>query len=235
VIAISSYLENYFNGRGCNTLRIPPLIDIDEFPEPDLDLTESGGGTFRILFAGSPHRERWDVILAALVEARKRGAYVRLEILGTDREKWRSIVGARDELLDGVEAFVHFHGRVPKEAVVGVMAHSDAAIIVRDEARWSAACFPMKVPELLALGIPLIGTPTGDMSRYLKNGRNALLISKPDVSELSNRLVDAWNLSREERWKLREAARGSARAFDYRNHVKVLVDFVNHAREKARG
>src|SRR5262249_53327778 len=30
IIAISSYLESFFRARGCRTLRVPPLIDIEE-------------------------------------------------------------------------------------------------------------------------------------------------------------------------------------------------------------
>ena len=57
VIAISSYLERYYLQRGCNVLRVPPLVDLqDEKWQVNYRLP-ADGDILQIVYAGTPGKK----------------------------------------------------------------------------------------------------------------------------------------------------------------------------------
>jgi len=227
IICISSFLEGYFRNYGCRVLRLPPLIDLDlarAVPSEERDPS----GPLRILFLGSPHRERWDIILAGLIEAKKNGTNVCLEMLGTDHEKWLNLIGRNRNLAESLGGAIRFHGYVmAPEAVAAKVAQCDAGIIVREDARWSRACFPTKVPEFLAQGVPIICNLTSDLGDYLKDGVNAFIMERASIGEVAKCLARFASLTGGERARVRAASRQSAVAFHYKTHISEIASFFS--------
>ena len=93
VICISKYLSQYYAARGCKTCLIPALLDLSD---PQWAVREGmensvGDGSVRLVFSGSPRRERHDLILQAILAARAQGADVTLNYVGCSEQDILSI------------------------------------------------------------------------------------------------------------------------------------------------
>ena len=65
----------------------------------------------------------------------------------------------------------------------------DIFCMTRINSRFANAGFPFKLGEFLATGKGVIATNVGDVSSYLEDGVNALLISPNTVNELANAIL----------------------------------------------
>lgn len=227
LITASQALSDFYRSRGCEVFRLPPLLDLSEERWSIIGIPHNDDA-MHILFAGSPDRERWDVILQGLIEANRQGIPVVLEVLGVPRERFERVMGAHRELLTRCRNRVVFHGRVPSEEVAKIIAGAHLGILVRDDASWSRGCFPSKVPELLALGVPVMFNPTGDLDEYLHDGVEGIRICAPTLDCLLLGLRRAWELLQNGCWeKLRHSARQRARAsFDCLIYANPLRTFL---------
>lgn len=227
LIAVSRALSEFYRARGCTVFCLPPLLDLSE-ERWQIERRPPTDGALHILFSGSPDRERWDVILEGLFEANRRGTPVVLELLGVAPEHFARILGAHRYLLDRCGTHVCFHGRLPYEEVLPTIASAHFGILVRDDAPWSRGCFPSKVPEFLALGVPVVFTPSSDLDEYLQDGVEGLRIGTATPDDLAEALTRAWSLVRHGHWdELSRAARLRARtSFDRRAFGRSLRSFL---------
>jgi glycosyltransferase involved in cell wall biosynthesis len=117
-------------------------------------------------------------------------------------------------LLDSLGDGVHFHGRVPEDQVACVMRSASFGVLLRDEARWSKSCFPSRVPEFSALGVPMLCNLSSDLGSYLKDGQNAILVPEVSVEGFCSALEKALCLSADDFHCMRGQARQMAQRFD---------------------
>jgi glycosyltransferase involved in cell wall biosynthesis len=221
IICISEFLRDYYSARGCRTILIPPLIDPAEskWATARGTLSQSFDKEIRILMAGPPDRERHDVIGEGVLRARRRGAPVFLEYLGSTRDQIASISRVGDALLRELGPAVRFHGRLPYDQVPSVVASASFGLLMRENARWSRACFPSRSVEFLAMGVPLLCNLTSDLAKYLEDGRNALIVKAVTAEALAETLLCAANLSPEQLAKMKTEARASSARFDAANYA----------------
>lgn len=227
VIAVSRALSQFYHSRGCRVFLLPPLLDLSEGcwqveRQPPQD------GALHILFSGSPDRERWDVILEGLIEANRRGTPVVLDLLGVAPQRFLRILGPQRHLAERCGTRLIFHGRLPAEYVLPTIARAHFGILIRDDAPWSRGCFPSKVPEFLALGVPVMFTPNGDLDEYLQDGLDSVRIPAPTSECLVEGLARAWALVQQGRWEgMSRAAAGRAPvSFDCRLFGSSLRKFL---------
>jgi glycosyltransferase involved in cell wall biosynthesis len=228
VLCISEYLQAYYRAKGVRTALLPPLLDLSDAmwtplasrPEP------MRNGKLKIIFSGSPIRERHDLILRAVLEARCHGTDVVLEYLGCTRDAIATMRGVGEDLLQQMGDGVRFFGWVPFEALTGILASASFGLLFREDSKWSKACFPSKVPEFLALGVPLLCNITSDLHQYLKDGVNALIASELSVDCLAATLRRASTLTTEHYQQMRAAARTTAQAFDGRRFGQTYRDLL---------
>ena len=122
--------------------------------------------------------------------------------------------GVGTELLRSLGDSVLFHGWVPDEQVHEIAATASFAIILRNNVRWSRCCFPSKVPEFCALGVPMLCNLTSDLNEYLVDAQNAIVVEDVTVNSLCKALSRARALSNEQSENMRAAARRTAKQFD---------------------
>ncbi len=228
VIAISAYLERYFQSRNCRTIRVPTQIDADAIDLlPFDDQPRSDKDELRLVFPGSALRERWDCIFEAIKQLRDQGRGIRLDFYGCSKEYFLSLTRLKRNILDQLGDAVEFHGRVSREEYVQSVGRADFLIMLRDVARWSQACFPTKVPELMAQGLPLLTNVHSDFGEIIRDGKEGIIVQTPTTADLVSALQRALKLSREERLQMRRQARQRAiECFDYRKYVDALGAFV---------
>jgi glycosyltransferase involved in cell wall biosynthesis len=227
-ICISTHLHSYYDRRGQRAICIPPLLDLSE-PKWQVDSGPQESYSdrhVRLLFCGSPDRDRHDLMLRAVLKVRQTGLDVTLEYLGTTREQIAKLLGNRDALLDSLGNGVHFHGRVPEEQVTRVMRSASFGVLFRNEARWSKSCFPSRVPEFSALGVPMLCNLSSDLGTYLTDGQNAILVPDVSIEGFCSALEKARRLSADAFHCMRVQARQMAQRFDgaaYANSYRELL------------
>ena len=156
VIAISTYLENYFKGKGLNVIRIPVIMDSSDY------LTEGriDDGKIHIVYAGSPIKKDY---LAECVKAfcdlpRNLQKKFEFHIFGVDKRVVEQSV--KMNLPDVITV----HGRVLREDVIRYLEISDFSLLLRPEnERYSKAGFPTKVVEAMMNGCAMICNITSDI------------------------------------------------------------------------
>lgn len=219
IIAISSYLDRYFAGRGVATMRIPPTLDVAAARTRNLECHEE---VVRLLYAGTPGKKD---LLGAVIEAVRvvdtAGARVRLDILGvTPREAARMIRG-------DLPAGVVVRGRVEQPCVVEAYMRSDFSVLLRAPLRYAHAGFPTKVVESLAAGVPVICNLTSDVGEYVHDGIEGFHVSAPTPGALALAISRAVEATAARRAEMRRAARNAAqRHFDYRHYAERLDEFL---------
>jgi glycosyltransferase involved in cell wall biosynthesis len=227
LITICRALSDFYLARGCEVFRVPPLLDLrEERWHTETRLKEDG--TMHLLFAGWPVRERWDVILGGLLEINRLGMPVVLEVLGVARDRFHEMVGSHRGLIDRCADHLVFHGRVPSEQVTHIIAGNHFGVLIRDDAPWSRGCFPSKVPEFLALGVPIIFNPNSDLDEYIRDNFEGIRINSPNVESLVGGLKRAWESLQNGRWReMRTLARQKALAsFDCLTYASSLRTFL---------
>ncbi|HQK02431.1 MAG TPA: glycosyltransferase [Verrucomicrobiota bacterium] len=225
VIAISRYLEEHCRQLGVPALRVPPLIDTQDAVWSFVE-NAAESEQLRLLFMGTFRRDRMDLLLNGIAEARRRGARVRLEFLGSSREEFCEWTGM-GERVEALGSGIHFFGRVPREQVAQIAVGADFAVLLRDDARWSRACFPSKLVELAAVGVPMLCNLTSDLSLYLKDGVNSIVVPRLNSVDVVSALERASALSRSQRLCLRRGARQMAETeFDYRHFSASMHEFL---------
>jgi glycosyltransferase involved in cell wall biosynthesis len=214
-ICVSTYLRNYYARSGRRTVCIPPLLDLSESKwKAGSDCQKSDGRGVRLLFCGLPDRDRHDLMLRAVLKMRRDGHNVTLEYLGSTRDQVAKLLGNADDLFDSLGDGVHFHGRVPEDEVARVVRSASFGVLLRDEARWSKSCFPSKVPEFSALGVPMMSNLTSDLGSYLKDGQNAIVVPDVSLEGFCSALEKALRLSADAFHSMSGQAKDMARRFD---------------------
>jgi glycosyltransferase involved in cell wall biosynthesis len=229
IISISDYLQAYYTRKGLKSVCIPPLLDLTD-PKWHCDSDQPDLAHFRplrLLFSGTYKRDRHDIILRSLLELRQSGAEIVLDYLGPTREQIQQAPGVGADLLNALGTGVHYHGFVSDPKAVARLTRSASfGIILRDDLRWSQACFPSKVPEFNALGVPMISNISSDLGRYLQDGENSLVCPAVTVDALCATLRRAWALTEAQFNSMKLAARQTAEMFEARNFAETYRKLI---------
>jgi glycosyltransferase involved in cell wall biosynthesis len=127
---------------------------------------------------------------------------------------------------------VHFYGWIPAENVLSIAAGADFGVLLRDRARWADACFPCKVAEFQALGVPMLCNLTSDLNKALQDGKNSLIVRDVSVAGLVKTVKRALALTPLQKERMRRRSLESAADyFDYRRYVAALRAFLGHVCE----
>ena len=145
---------------------------------------------------------------------RRDGQDIILEYLGSTRDQVAKLLGKGDDLLDTLSHGVHFHGRVPEDQLPRIIASASFGVLLRDEARWSKSCFPSKMPEFSALGVPMLCNLSSDLDSYLRDGENSIIVPNVSVEGFCSALHKALRLSPDGFQSMRVQAKDLARKFD---------------------
>ena len=229
VIAISSFLEDYFKHRGCNVVRIPPLIDIREPKWSTTTLTEKPAtNELRLAYAGTPGRkDLLGNVLRGLAMALTDGLDVRLCLIGPSREQTATCLGGDSFLLKKLENKVDFTGRVAQASVPSWLKKSEFSVLLRPSHRYAQAGFPTKLVESLGSGVPVIANATSDIAEFVRDGQEGVLLPGCTPRDFAAGLRRLATLPHVARQAMRDSARRRAEeAFDFRRYVEVLHDFV---------
>lgn len=219
VIAISSYLADYYRKRGLPVVTVPPTTSAiaPGAWTPD--------GTLRLCYAGNPtYKDDLGAVLKAVAGLGAQGAPVHLTVAGPSRDLVLHMLGdSSGHALPWLET-PGMLGHAQVRQLVGSM---DFSILARQPCRMSEAGFPTKFVESLASGTPVIANLTSDLHLYLRDGETGLVCGSPDMEGVASALVRATALGEAAMRRMRAACIEQAQAgFHPGVHVETLRRLV---------
>jgi glycosyltransferase involved in cell wall biosynthesis len=127
----------------------------------------------------------------------------------------------------GASSRIVWHGSVPHELVPQYLADADFSVLLRRPERHAMAGFPTKVVESLAAGTPLIVNHTSDLSEYIRDGEEGIVVDGHSAEGLAAAFERAARLGQSDRARMRAAAQRRALAsFDYTQYVDAIREFI---------
>lgn len=227
IVAISSYLNDYFLKKGNKSIRIPVVLDAEEFSFNKHKSTEKTV----ILYAGAPGgKDCFDQILIAL-ENLEQDKKDRLEfrIIGVTSEWLRKSMKISEERWKRLSSCVNCLGRKPREVVLENLNSADFTILIRrPELRYAKAGFSTKVPESLSTGTPVICNISSDLGMYLLDGENAIIAENNSDEAIASAINKALSYDCEKMHYMQKIALKTAiDSFDYRKYLEDLKNLID--------
>jgi glycosyltransferase involved in cell wall biosynthesis len=227
VIAISSYLADFYRAKGCQVIRVPPLVDLTE---PKWQAVPSKSShVLRLVYAGNPGRK--DLLaniirgLALLGNNRRQ---VELHLVGVTPDQVAAMLGT-----EGVSPLpgttIIWRDKVSQSCVPQILAGCDYSVLLRPHSRYAEAGFPTKFVESLSAGLPVITNVTSDISEYLQDLDQGVIVPGYTPSAFAKAVERVITLSSDQHQRMREKARARAMLFDYRTHAPEIGQFVSDA------
>lgn len=184
VIAISSYLYDYFKNKGCKVTQIPIIYNQNVCNSSSKRNKKSD--ILQIIYAGSHLKmDNIPLVIEALsILPEVLCAKIRFVIYGLRKEQIESCVPL--EVLEKVKNSLSIMGRRPNDEVMSAYEDADFSIVLRDPSlRVNRAGFPSKVVESMRLGVPVICNYSSDLRDYLTHNENSIIIDHLNAVELS--------------------------------------------------
>ena len=210
VIAISRYLQRFYDEKGIPTVRVPAILETARMKVSEKqEETES----IRLLYSGdmTGGKETMNEVFEALSRIRDEKKKFRVGLYGPTEEQLKVSLtekgkAARESLGDAVCA----HGRVSQSVMYERIHQSDYGIFIRPKRLSSEAGFPTKLGEYLAAGLPVITNDTGDISLVVKDGENGFLTEPTTADKLEEIFRKIASMDKKDRAAMRVCARASA-------------------------
>lgn len=198
VIAISSFLSNFYKSKGCKTVVIPPLINVKYFRH--LRKNNKINEVVKLIYVGTPFpidgriakksffKDRLDKVIEALYELNDL-KFV-FNIYGLTKEQYLSVIRTHTNIISNLKEKIKFHGYIANSEAKNKISEADFLILFRDVNRMTTAGFPTKVVESISCGTPVITTNTSDLKEYIKDGINGYFINMDDNEILLTKMKE---------------------------------------------
>ncbi len=226
IIAISSFLENYYVRRGCRVVRIPPVFDTTQVPYRTTVVP--GTKSLTLAYAGSPgKKDNLSALIEALMTVNSQNVRVKLVLAGVTISETLKMAIFRERGITTSPAWLTALGRVSATHARDIVRDADYSVLFRPNKKYATAGFSTKVVESLAVGTPILCNLSGDLGRFLNDGREALICRDQEVNAIEDALRRALDMDDATMRAMRCAARRRAeRDFDVRQYIPVLESFI---------
>lgn len=231
VIAISSFLEEYFKQRNNNVKRIPVIMDIKKIT-PRLKCIENSE-KFIFVYAGGPGKKDYlkEIIEGFSFLSLEQRKIVEVNIIGVNEDQLVKSCDVSIDLINSIKDCLKIYGRISRDETLELVKRADYSLLIRDESlRYSKAGFPTKIVESLACGTPPLCNLTSDLGLYLKNEENSIIAlghTSKDVYEAIIHAISITDINK--RNFMRESARKLAEdSFHYSRYVSSLKEICDN-------
>lgn len=190
VIAISSYLGDYYKKYNRNVIVIPPLV-------PYYTKNEQMNEKRIIVYAGIPFRpgaevkdkhkvkDRLDLAVKVCLDIYKEGIKgFKFNIYGVSRDEFLTAYPEYKSNLLEADSLICFHGKQRMDFIQREINKADYTILLREKNRGTMAGFSTKVVESLSCGTPVITTNTSDLNSYIIHGETGFYVDINDWNGL---------------------------------------------------
>jgi glycosyltransferase involved in cell wall biosynthesis len=123
-----------------------------------------------------------DMALEAMEILARRGANVKLDLIGADHgDRFAAVAEGL-----GVAEHVHFHGYVPQDEAIQRMAAADIGLMPHHISRHIRTTLPNKLFDYMAAGLPVIATDAAPVRHVLETERCGLVHPDGDAAALAD-------------------------------------------------
>lgn len=229
VIAISSYLAEFYRARGCQVLRIPPLVDLDHPKWQAGPIPASGA--LRLVYAGNPGKKDLLSHIIQGMDLLESGRQdVQLHLIGVTPEQVAAIMGSHRAVLARLGSSLVCRARVPQSSVPQILSSCDYSVLLRPHSRYAEAGFPTKLVESLSAGLPIITNVTSDIYEYIRDLEEGAIVPGYSPAAFAQTVQRVLSLPAGRRQYMRQKARERARlSFDYRRYSPEIGHFIAEA------
>lgn len=231
VIVISSYLQGYLQKKGCNTILVPPLIDLGDskWNIPYDKSHPSSHKVKKIIYAGDPgKKDLLNIVFDALELINKDSIQFEFYILGIEKSSLQDSFFHNSQ---EIPAYINCIGRVPQQEVPKYYHQCHFSILLREDKRYAHAGFPTKLVESLASGVPIITNHTSDIPKYIIDGENGFLLKDTSDQALLECFQHILSLTENEvNTMFEEAKISSMKSFDFQLFSNSLKDYFLNLR-----
>jgi glycosyltransferase involved in cell wall biosynthesis len=234
IIAISSFMSDFYKSKGCPTVIIPPLVDIRKYSH--LYNRSSNNEAINLIYVGQPfpvdgrkvnkisYKDRLDKVIESLYQLRNH-AFI-FNIYGLTKQQYISVLKKHTEIVEDLGDKLKFHGHIVNSEAIVRISDADFLILFRDVNRMTKSGFPTKVVESITCGTPVIVNDTSDLKKYIKEGINGFVIDILDREKMVTELRKILLTNRQTiSWMKKNCE--EAELFSYHNYVSDMNSFMN--------
>lgn len=210
MIAISSYLANYYKKSIKNIIIVPPLVDLSNptyIRHHDKKKTMS---LVSLIYSGSPSASKESLGLVVECLNRMNDLDFEFKIVGITQDQFKKLYGNMD-----FSKRIIFFGRVSHECALNAVRMSDYSIIIRPKTRANMAGFPTKFVEAVSVSTPVITNGTSDLAHYMENGQNGYLVDLENFGQDLREILTC-----------KSKPNVTTEVFDYRNWIQQFDSFI---------
>lgn len=223
IIAISTYLNDYYTKCGCrNVIQIPPLVDLSEEKWKKSEYHRYND-KIRLVYAGTPGDIKDDFLTVIKAVARFKDDF-ELHILGVSKADITPKL-TESEINEYLGNNVVIHGRVSHMECLKEIKASDFQIFIRPDNLVTRAGFPTKLGESFACGTPVITNLSSNIGDYLVEGNNCFIIGEASDDAMKDALDKVLILSESEINKMKQYCAMFER-LDYRSYIDDIKGFL---------
>lgn len=148
----------------------------------------------------------------------------------TNRQTSKNTLQKIDSIIEtaGMRADVVFYNYIPEEELYNLMVTCKLAIVNRPENEQNKYNFSTKIGEYLSFGIPLVSTAYGEVSKFLVDRENSVVVESGNTQQMSRAIID---IITDERLSEVLSIGGydlSKNNFYYKNHSRRIAEFIEN-------
>ncbi|MBL4680831.1 MAG: glycosyltransferase [Pseudomonadales bacterium] len=225
VIAISSYLRDYYEKANLPVALVPPTLEMGTI---DPRLTVATAQKLSLAYCGSPGtKDLLSEVIEAVLEIDDSGQQLVLHVAGPEIADVMGLAPLAPWKGKGPPGALTIHGRVSHDESMDIVRNADFSVFLRNRNRASTAGFPTKFVESLALGTPVITNISSDLCEYLTEGNTGYICSTTSSDGLQNVLKKAMLTGIKQRSTMRQASRKLAElSFDCNRFSDTICSLI---------
>ncbi|SEO64275.1 Glycosyltransferase involved in cell wall bisynthesis [Paenibacillus sp. OV219] len=224
IFPISTYIDNYLTKKKCNTMCLPIMADVHEYPKEIKSFDK-----IKFIFPGNGlMKDAIEVVLKSFSQLTSdEKERVELHLCGVKREKIEEVLTFQE--YENLKEILVIHKWMEYKELIKLYQAMHFLVLAREENQMTLANFPSKVPEAMCYGVVPIVSRIGDYTKYyLEDDVNSLIFDGCDIDLCLEKIHKALSMTQQEILKLSLKARECAESkFDYRNWVGK----IHHALE----
>jgi glycosyltransferase involved in cell wall biosynthesis len=228
-VVISKFLFDWVKKEGnsvskpYNLLKIPILINLDEYPENSF----YPFGSKRILFAASGSYDKsLKFIYEVMQQIWEYDNTYKLILTGFNSEDSRLRDLFEDIKHNEHRSNIEIKGYLPKDELIREYARANVLLAPLFDDITSQARFPTKIGEYLASKRPIITNNVGEICEYFKDEENALICPPGNIHAFADKIVKAITNQQLSQVIGENGRRVAVVNFDYKVHSKSFSNFI---------
>lgn len=215
VIAISKYLDEYYYSF-TETIRIPPLVDLDE-KKWELKNREIDDKVITFIYSGSPgkNKDKLNIIINEFHKINDKYSF-KFIITGISKNDYLSCYPTTQQQVLDMGDKIIFLGRVSHLESLELLKSSDYSIFIRESNRTNIAGFPTKFVESISCGTTVITNAVGDVSDYACEYKELVILTDNLEAELTKIFTHDGKMN----------IKRNINIFDHNNYIDAYCEFL---------